>query len=411
MSGLKEERAKWIASALRHSWRVDATPLSLTEDQLASITPLLIQSGAAGLVWSRAKISALKDTKSAARLRRAFLSQVIQATLREHELARLFACMRAARVEPIVVKGWATASRYPEKGLRPQGDIDLIVRPESLQAAQSVLNSPECEALNVDLEHREFARLNVRAFDELYERSRSVPLGGTEVRMLSAEDHLSFLCRHSLRHGAWRPLWLCDIALELENRPADFDWDLLRRRKREYHAVESAILLAHHLIDASLEGTPMAVTRAQSQQRADNRGVSLRQPEARGARTEKFRGVEAPAGPLGDGESRPPRWFIRAVLEQWEISDPMQHAPFNHLKPMASYLRDPSGIVHGLKARWPNPIEATISLGGRFNEVPRFPFQLVESILRTIKFLTGLARVGPGFPKGTAVQRSAEEIG
>jgi hypothetical protein len=349
MSNPKAEYAKWIADALRHSWRTAPSPLNLSEDQLSAITPLLIQSGAAGLVWPRARVSTLKESKSALRLRRAFLSQVLQSALREHELSQLFKSMQQAGVEPIVVKGWAIARQYPEKGLRPQGDIDLIVRPEHLPAAQGVLDSPDCASLNVDLEHREFGKLGTRALDELYERSRKVPITGIEVRVLAAEDHLSFLCRHSLRHAGWRPLWLCDIAVELENRPDTFNWDLVLRQ-RNCRAVESAVLLAHHLIGASIESTPL-----------------LRNTHAR----------------------RLPKWFVKAVLKQWEISDPMAHPPFNHLKPMATYFRNPSGLLEGLAARWPDPVEATVSLGGSFNAFPRFPFQMAECFLRTARLISG----------------------
>ena len=39
------------------------------------------------------------------------------------------------------------------------------------------------------------------------------------------EDQLRQLCLHLLRHGACRPLWLCDVAVMLESLPGDFDWD------------------------------------------------------------------------------------------------------------------------------------------------------------------------------------------
>ncbi|HUK90529.1 MAG TPA: nucleotidyltransferase family protein, partial [Blastocatellia bacterium] len=308
--------------------------------------PMLVQSGAAGLVWWRAQLSDLRDSKPAQFLRRAFRSQVLQAVLREQELAHLFASLRCAGVEPILVKGWAIARLYPEKGLRPQGDIDLIVGPHQLSDAYAVLRTPDCEGYQVDLDHREFHRLDARALDGLYARSRLIDDGNVPVRILGAEDHLSFLCRHSLRHSACRPLWLCDIAAELEARPPDFDWDLILRNRQQRDYVETAVSLAHSLIGARLDDTPFA----------------------------------SKSGKL-------PRWLIPAVLRQWENSDPMAHAPFNHLKPMGSYVRNPSGFLKGLIARWPDPIQATVTIGAPFNQVPRLPFQVGECMLRAMKAL------------------------
>ena len=45
---------------------------------------------------------------------------------------------------------------------------------------------------------------------------------GLDVRVLSPEDDLRFLCLHLLRHGAVQPLWLCDICVLLEARANDF---------------------------------------------------------------------------------------------------------------------------------------------------------------------------------------------
>ncbi len=52
-------------------------------------------------------------------------------------------------------------------------------------------------------------------------RSQLVNLDGVDVRVPGLEDHLGILCLHLLHHGAFRPLWLCDIAAALETRPAE----------------------------------------------------------------------------------------------------------------------------------------------------------------------------------------------
>lgn len=52
-----------------------------------------------------------------------------------------------------------------------------------------------------------------------------VNLEGDKIWVLCAEDHLRFLCLHLLKHGAWRPFWLCDVGMALESRSSNFDWD------------------------------------------------------------------------------------------------------------------------------------------------------------------------------------------
>jgi hypothetical protein len=63
-------------------------------------------------------------------------------------------------------------------------------------------------------------------WDELFARSQLVPLGDSQIRILGDEDHLRIICLHLLRSGAWRPLWLCDVAVALETLSPDFDWDI-----------------------------------------------------------------------------------------------------------------------------------------------------------------------------------------
>ncbi len=46
-----------------------------------------------------------------------------------------------------------------------------------------------------------------------------------------------------------------------------------------------------------------------------------------------------------------------------------------------------AGAVRALRLRWPNPILATVGVGGPFNGLPRFPFQVGECVSRTLYFV------------------------
>jgi hypothetical protein len=74
--------------------------------------------------------------------------------------------------------------------------------------------------------------------------------------------------------------------------------------------------------------------------------------------------------------------------------------PFRPLLPVANSLRQPMnrfrGMLKELPRHWPNPIEATMTVRGPFNELPRLPFQVGHLFSRTAALLAQLPGVaGP----------------
>jgi hypothetical protein len=297
-----------------------------------------LPTGSAGLAWWKIRPSPLAFNGALDEFHQAYRLIALQAAVHEQRVAEAFAALRAAGVEAILGKGWAMARLYPDPGLRPYGDIDLYVPPEHYGAALDALGDPQRESIDL---HRGFAELDDRRPDELVSRSHVETLRGVEVRVFGAEDHVRLVALHMLRHGILRPLWLCDVALALESRPPDFDWDAFARGSRRRSAwVRSAFGLAHALLGARLDGVP-----------------------------------------AGDGAVLPP-WLVPAVLRQWSAFVP----PHGSRAPMAASLRHPAAFLRGLLLRWPNPVEATVGVGGPFNRLPRLPFQIGDCVLRTAQF-------------------------
>ncbi|HEY3132686.1 MAG TPA: nucleotidyltransferase family protein [Acidobacteriota bacterium] len=341
--------ANLVAVILAGTWRGCPPRNYISADELVKVNRLLLASGAAALGWWKIRYSKLRKSPAALELQEQYRAQTLQSALDERQIERLFNLLRRAGVEPLLIKGWALARLYPESGLRPCGDVDLYVEADQLASARAALNSSEGKQYSADL-HQELQELDDRAIDDLYARSQIVRLGQTDVRILSAEDLLRLQCIHFLRHGAWRPLWLCDIAAALEARPANFDWDYcLGGNCRRADWVACSVGLAHQLLGAHVEDTPVAA-------RAKNL----------------------------------PRWLIPNVLKQWETPYTGNQAPMRHRAPMATYLNHPAGVWKDIRNRWPNPIEATISVNGPLNELPRLPFQIGALISRTRKFLSKL---------------------
>jgi hypothetical protein len=336
-----------IAKVLTHSWRASPSALAISTEELDIVAPMLLESGAGALGWKRVSNSELRTTPAALELEQAYRLHSLQSAIHEREIEDALALLRSAGVEPILVKGWAVARLYPDTGLRPYGDLDLCVAAKQYHVARTALEKDVKKSHQVDL-HRGFKTLDQKSWDELWSRSQLVKLGDLEVRVLCPEDHLRVLCFHFLREGAWRPLWLCDIAVALETRGPDFVWDLFtgkQDRRRKWFAC--VIALVDQLLGANLDGVPGTV-----------RATQL------------------------------PSWFLPSVLKEWDVRS-MSH---RHTTPMNTAWRRPAQALNlkNLRSHWPNPIEATIGVNGPFNELPRLPFQLGNCALRTIEFLRRL---------------------
>ncbi len=344
---LERNRAALIASVLAGSWRASPPPFDLSQEDLARSLPWLLGSGAGGLAWWRVRESPWRDSGPAQELHQAYRLHSLQAALHEREISQALSLLRSAGVEPILGKGWAMARLYPESGLRPYGDLDLYVRPEQHSRARQVIEAPDGRV--VDL-HRGFDGLDDRNPGEILRRSQLLEREGLAVRVFGVEDHLRLVCLHMLRHGVLRPLWLCDVAVALESRPASFDWAYFAAgRPRRTEWVACALALAHDLLGARLDGVPAAIA-----------------------------------------TRRRPRWLARTVLREWGRGRP----PHGARTPMAYFLGHPAEVSEALRAlvlRWPNGIEATVGVGGRFNDLPRLPFQLAECVRRSVRWAGSLA--------------------
>jgi len=314
----------------------------MAAEALDEVTLGLLTTKTGALAWWRIRNSSLRTSAAAGRLRDAYHHHGFQAALHAANLARVVTRLRSGGVEPVLVKGPAIARLYPERGLRPFGDLDLCIRPDQHAAASVILADCVGGFSPVDLSVG-FAELRARSWDDVYARSHVVTLGAIDVRTLAPEDHLRFLCLHQLRHGMPTPLWLCDVAVALESRPATFDWDVaLGTDRRRADWVACTVGLAQRLLGVAIDDTPMA------------------------------------------GRARRlPAWLVPSVLAGWGVQC------------LADYQApELSPDVWGLLARaprtvrqyWPSPVAASVHLGRRFSNFPRLPIQTVDAVARLTRF-------------------------
>lgn len=324
-----------MASVLRQSWRSTPPVFSGTDSDLDVAVPILTATGAASLAWWRLRQSFRSATRFDEDLKDAFRTHSLQAALHERAIRTVLAELSASGVDSLLVKGWSVARTYAEPALRPYGDIDLCVT--DLDAARTALAGDAMLQHNVDL-HEGGQHLIDVPFDAVIAASRTVDLDGVKVRIPSPEHHLRILCLHLLYHGAWRPLWLCDIGASMELVGEDFDWAVfLGTDSVRAGWMTSTLRLAESVLGADLSRAPAAV-----------RNATL------------------------------PGWLERSVLREWSRS----HRWTSARTLGASIARRPWAAPFEIVRRWPDPIRASVAFGAPFDRGWRTPYQLRYSLTR-----------------------------
>jgi len=188
-------------------------------------------------------------------------------------LAEVVAALHAEGIDPIVLKGGALAGTlYPNPGLRPMGDLDLLVPAEAMEQAGAVLSaigyhqtrrlSARMEAFqthfggglewmrkdrlglsNIDLQHDLLgADICRHAFPieagALWAAARPLDAGSTQALQLSAPDMLLHLCLHPpMHHGYAMPLRsYVDIHWLLASEGSDSFWRRVAERAGQFRA-------------------------------------------------------------------------------------------------------------------------------------------------------------------------------
>lgn len=338
MNAVKRQNiGELLARVLAGSWRQSPPALEITAEELTTVTPALLETGAGALAWRRVHASHRQTSAVASELLQAYRIHAVQAVLHERQIKEAVRLLRSSGVEPILVKGWSIARLYVEPALRPYGDIDLCVHPDQYLIAKKLVDNLAARNIRIDL-HEGFSKFGNQSWDELHSRSCCSEIEGVEVRTLGPEDHLRLLCFHFLREGAWRPLWLCDVAVATETRAANFDWNLCfgtDETSRNY--VVCTLMLAKSLLQTNLDGAPDSVSAKQN-----------------------------------------PRWLLPAVLKEWRVRSVYQR----HKSPLTSAWRRPLTTLRNIRNHWPSPIEATISLNSAFGERPRWSLQVGSCLMR-----------------------------
>jgi hypothetical protein len=191
-------------------------------------------------------------------------------------LAEILTAFQSAGIEALVLKGAALAHLvYPEPGLRPMRDLDLLVSPSQARPAQTLLgelgfNAPppgdtlpakhllaakrwvEGLQVTVELHHNLYANGTLDTELEAL-RPAAIPLiiEGVTAHTLGYEAMFAHIYRHmriNMLLDSLRLIWIADLVSLAERFAAKIDWP------RVNPALRNALALCHWL-------TPLAVRR------------------------------------------------------------------------------------------------------------------------------------------------------
>lgn len=237
--------------------------------------------------------------------RAALVRGTLRMALATRVLAEALGALRRAGVEPLVLKGVPLAHElYEPAGLRPIGDIDLLVRRADRDAALGALcaegyalparslplsfyfrhhfhvtlTRSGAEGLPIELHWQAQPRFSLSRIpvEALYEHRRIVSCAGIQVPVPGREEAFLYLAQHFIRHliafgeetaadpvaamlepaRRGRLTWLSDLILLAQREPG-LDWNRVDRLAREWGLAGESAGLRRHL--ASIEAAPPPV--------------------------------------------------------------------------------------------------------------------------------------------------------
>src|SRR5262249_30055944 len=117
-----------VAHSLLSAWRHNSEPLDIAEAEITALAPFLLGSGGGALAWNKIRHSSLQSSPVAFQFQQAYRHHTLEAARHERDIQTIFTLLRSNGIEPVLIKGWSIARLYPEKGMRPYDDTDVVIR-------------------------------------------------------------------------------------------------------------------------------------------------------------------------------------------------------------------------------------------------------------------------------------------
>ncbi len=271
------------ASACADLTKIDARPFAQLARQIeswAGLSTVAEEQGLAPLLYvhlQKAEIPLPRDLKR--ELQALYLRHKHANHIRLQTLQELVLAFNEANIQAIVLKGAALSLLvYPEPGLRPMRDLDILVKKSTAKQAQHLLAKLGFDApmpptddlpdkhLAVATRQVEGLTMSIEIHHNLFNKDYPVSLdiesltapplafevNGTPAYTLGYEDMLWHLCQHVAYHAnVWEPIrliWVADIVGFAERFASQIDWARLRQ---QYPLVLNTLSLFHFITPLS----------------------------------------------------------------------------------------------------------------------------------------------------------------
>lgn len=189
----------------------------------------------------------------AERLNRVYNSMLYKNVILSNELTRVLSIFNQRGISAIAIKGTFLAEQlYGNPSLRTVSDMDILVQPEKLSPAGSLLQEmgyhkyteqdewehpfhdvfyrqaqfPLFIELHWDLDDRKLVAFPKQ---EIWHRAQQLQLQGETIKILALEDNLLFLSVHLAKQSTQMLKSLCDIAELIKKHDGMLDWDYIVR--------------------------------------------------------------------------------------------------------------------------------------------------------------------------------------
>ena len=213
-------------------------------------------------------------------LSRAYYGSAARYVVMINAFGEVLKAITDAGISTMVLKGVALAETvYPSPATRPMNDVDLLVSPGHLRAADRVLNDlgylpidgpiegidPHQSTSLSTLDYRKADLLSpsihlhwhlvntsipteaYRDFvgmDEIWEEALPFSVDGTKTLRVAPHHLLVYLCEHAMRpaHSMWKPLQVVDLAWAIGDGMGAEDWERVLETARRFRLDRMAYL-------------------------------------------------------------------------------------------------------------------------------------------------------------------------
>jgi hypothetical protein len=258
--GVREPTARLLWEACRRRTDPDAIERAITAGADAAAAAVAAVDHRVGpLLWRALQAAGAADALGDAR---SWLGAIAEVHHMEAQLLLPRAVSLALRpltdagLEPVVLKGPVVAARYPQPGLRPMDDIDLLLprdqhvralsllgdagwqvaRPARRDLYDTMLTHADLPSLALELHYAlETSVHRVNSLDALalWERRQPVECMGARAFALPLPEELVVLAAHAGKphHNFSRLVWIADLAMLVGHATetgAGADWEAVR---------------------------------------------------------------------------------------------------------------------------------------------------------------------------------------